>query len=155
MLSFFKNSADDFEIAHKTLSILAWSAVSPLTKKKIRCLKAAAHICFLVCVWFSKIQAFNFFPFYSFSSKIYIKRNDRYTKTHWTINFLNSVLWFFLVSSSTKNEVPYFTLDKSCDRCILDTPADKKKTTLGKKTVCHIGFPICHKLWDRIFFFFL
>ena len=37
---------------------------------------------------------------------------------------LYALIYFSLVSSSTKNQVSYFTLDKSCDRHKLDTSAD-------------------------------
>ena len=54
------------------------------------------RICFLVHIWFSKIQAFILFLFYHFFSKIYIARYDRQNKTQWITKFLNSVLWFIL-----------------------------------------------------------
>ena len=72
---------------------------------------------FLVRVWFSKIQAFNFLAclfffqfFMNLLVKINMKRHDRHNTTLWTTDFFNSV--FFLVPCSSKNQVPYFILKK-------------------------------------------
>ena len=63
-------------------------------------------------------------------------------KTQKITNYLNSVLIYFSrISSSTKNQVPYFTLDKSCDRDVMHnryTSAEcgEKKTIVEKSNAC-------------------
>ena len=57
-------------------------------------------------------------------------------------------VYFSLVSSSTNNQVSYFTQDKSCDQLKLDNETKQKQTNTKTKTknACLIGFPSCHKL---------
>ena len=79
---------------------------------------------FKLLIFFSPFQLF-------FSSKIYIKRCERYNKTHWTRNFLNSVLRFilvlvlYLVQPTIKFQISHWT--KVVTTLTLDTSADKKK----------------------------
>ena len=40
-------------------------------------------------------------------------------------DFFNSLIYFNLVSCSSKIQVPYFILDKGCDRLKLDTSAER------------------------------
>ena len=131
-------------------------------KKNKSCLKAAARICFSVRVWFSKIQGLNFFCLLNFFFqffmnllvKIYRKRYDRHNETLWTTDFFNSV--FYLVSCSSKNQVPYFkdVTDSNLTRLLLRKKKKKKKTLKKKKNAFRSGLPICHKLWDIPFIFF-
>ena len=131
--------------------------------KKILCLKVAVCICFAMRIWFSKIQAFHIFwwlhfllpVFMNLYVKIYMKRYDRHNKTHWTSVYRLLELSSYFVSCLSKNQIPYFILDKVCDWLKLDTWVGKKKNQIIKRKL-HLesGLPICHKLWDRIFFFF-
>ena len=128
-------------------------------KNKLYVSSCRTRLFFGAClIWFSKIQACDFFLlifFFSFFMnwlvKIYMKRHDRHNKTLWTTNFFNSV--FCLVSRSSKYQVPYFILNKvmtnSNLKCLL-----LREKKINKKNAFRSGFPICHKLWDIEFFFF-
>ena len=83
------------------------------------------------------LLAYFFPPFLmNFLVKIYMKRHDRQNKTLWTTDFFNSV--FCLVSCSSKNQVPYFILNKvvtdSNLTCLLLRKKNKKT-----KTKTHLG----------------
>ena len=67
-----------------------------------------------------------FFPvFMNLLVKVYMKRHDRHDKTLKTTHFFNSV--FCLVSCSSKNQVPYFILNK------VVTDSNLKRLLLWKK----------------------
>ena len=87
-----------------------------------------------------------FFQFFmNLLVKIYIKSHDRYNKTLCTTDFFNSV--FCLVSCSSINQVPYFILNKVVTDPIWHVCYSEKKNAFRS------DLPICHKLWDIIFFF--
>ena len=126
------------------------------TKQKHKSMSQScrAHLFFRCVFWFSKIQAFIFFPFLIFFSKIYwLKRYERHNKTHWTSNFLNSMLWFILVLYLVQSKI---RLHISRWTKVVTTQTWhfcwRLKTKMGGGNACHIDFPICHKLWDIIFF---
>ena len=124
-----------------------------LKKKKILCLKAAACICFSVCVWFSKIQGLNFFfacliffpVFYGLACQ---NIQENIWQTQW--NTLNNRLLQLCVLSCIlfiQNKIPYFkaVTDSHMTRLLLR----KKK----KKNAFRSCLPICHELWDIAFIF--
>ena len=81
------------------------------------------------------------------------KVHNRHNKTLWTTDFFNSV--FCLVSCSSKNEVPYFILNKVVtDSNLKHLLLRGKKQKCLKKTAFRSGFQICHKLGDVHFLFF-
>ena len=89
---------------------------------------------FFACLIF--FQSFFFFFFFLMNSlvKMYIKRHDKHNKTLWTTDFLNSV--FCLVSCSSKNQVPYFILNKVVtDSNLTHLAAQEKKIGLVFQSV--------------------
>ena len=91
----------------------------------------------------------------NFPVKIYMKWYDRHNKIcigQLFTDFLNSLIYFNLVSCSSKNQVPYFILDKGCDWLKLDTALLLRGKKCLKKTHLQSGLPIHRKLWDTRFF---
>ena len=150
---------------------LMWNKFSYLGLKQIiLCRKAAAHICFTVPVWFSKIQAFHFFQFFFFfffffaqiffpvftnlAVKIYMKRYDGHNKTHWATDFFNSVVWYILILHLVHPKIKFRIL--YWNKVVTDS---NLTILLGegeqKKTYLESGLPICHKLWDIEFLLLL
>ena len=79
--------------------------------------------------------------------KIYMKRHDRHINTLWTTDFFNSV--FCLVSCSSKNQVPYFILNK------VVTDSNLTRLLLGGGGGTHLGRNLSQALRHRFFFFSL
>ena len=124
---------------------------------------------------------FQFFFFMNLLVKIYIKKCDRHNKL-WTTGFFNSVFsmkygtWFLDEQDIRQNTAlknnrllqlcvlscilfiqkssSIFYTEQSCDRLKSDTPAAQGEKKSFKKNEFRLGLPICHKLWDIIFFFF-
>ena len=123
-------------------------------KKKILCLKAASRICFSMRVWFRKIQGFFFFFaclfffqfFMNLLVKIYKKRYDRHNETLWTTDFFNSVFCLVFCSSKIKFCISKLWPTQIWHVCCSEKKKKKKKNAYGS------GLPICHELWDIIFF---
>ena len=100
-----------------------------------------------------------FFPvFMNLLVKVYMKRHDRHDKTLKTTHFFNSV--FCLVSCSSKNQVPYFILNKvvtdsNLKRLLLmkkQTNKQNKKEKEKEKPTFRSGLPGFSR--DIDFFFF-
>ena len=130
-----------------------------LNKKTLMSHSCRVHLFLGACLIQQNSSSFLWF----FSSIIYIERYVIHNKTHWTTNFLSSVMWFILVlylahqkikfhiSHSTKvvtdpnlklvtfkkkkrNKISRFTLNKSCDWPKLETsPDDQKKKEKERK----------------------
>ena len=66
-----------------------------------------------------------FTSFLTVACEIDMKRYDRHKKhiEQLFTDFLNSLIYFNIVSCSSRNQVPYFTMDKGCDSLKIDTSA--------------------------------
>ena len=125
-----------------SLPCVSW-AIPMVRLKKINCMSQSccAHLFFSSRLiqqnssfqFFLLAYFFFHFFFMNLLVKIYMKRHDRHAKTLWTTGFFNSV--FCLVSCSSKNQVPYFILNKVVTDSKFDTSAAKKK----KKKKMHLG----------------
>ena len=120
----------------------SWPAKKYKAKQKKKYVSKLPHVFVFRCAFDSaKFNLLIFSPFlFFFSSKVYIKDMTGTIK-HILNNKLLELcapIYFSLVSSSTNNQVSYFTLDKSCDQLKLDnkTKQNKPKTNKNKNKKC-------------------
>ena len=173
----------EFKIKKINLKKSEVKETSYKAKKKTVCLKLAAHICFLVCFWLSKIQAFNiffldFFPvLFCFCFVLFYELacQNIYGPTWKDMTDTIKLFWTTLCSSKKSSSI--FHTEQSCDQLKFDKSAaqenktkqiknkNKRKTKKGnkkqnktkqkkeRKNAFRWGLPISHKLWDIEFFF--
>ena len=126
-----------FEISNKRrVSVSGNNIISYKAKKnKSLCLKAAARICFSVCVWFSEIQGLNFFCLLNFFPVFLWTCLSKYTRKDMT----DTMKHFEQQASSTLCSVLYLVHPKSssifqsCERLKSDTSAAQNKKKNFKK----------------------